>query len=154
MIPVGWFPAATVCDTKRQSIYIANLKGLSPGRLRKSNRPEFNSLEWQGSLSLLPIPSTHNLEGFTRTALANMRYPLLARAKLPPRPGQAALPVPERAGEPSLLKHVVYIIKENRTYDQILGDIKEGNGVWCFLHLWRAHHTESTQARPRLCAAR
>jgi len=41
---------------------------------------------------------------------------------------QPARPVPERVGEPSVFKHVVYIIKENRTYDQVLGDIKEGNG--------------------------
>ena len=38
------------------------------------------------------------------------------------------VPVPERAGEPSVFKHVIYIIKENRSFDQVLGDIKEGNG--------------------------
>ncbi|MEJ2363041.1 MAG: phosphoesterase, partial [Gammaproteobacteria bacterium] len=36
--------------------------------------------------------------------------------------------MPERVGEPSVFKHVIYIIKENRTYDQILGDMPEGNG--------------------------
>ena len=46
----------------------------------------------------------------------------------PPRPGVAPAPVPERTGEPSVFKHVVYVIKENRTYDQLLGDMKEGNG--------------------------
>ena len=61
-------------------------------------------------------------------ALANMRYPLLRKAALPPRPGQPPRAVPERAGEPSVFKHVVYIIKENRTYDQVLGDMHEGNG--------------------------
>ena len=40
---------------------------------------------------------------------------------------QPARPVPERIGEPSVFKHVVYIIKENRTYDQILGDAVPGN---------------------------
>jgi hypothetical protein len=57
-----------------------------------------------------------------------MHFPLLAKASLPPRPNQPPCPVPERVGEPSLFKHVVYIIKENRTYDQVLGDIREGNG--------------------------
>jgi hypothetical protein len=57
-----------------------------------------------------------------------MRYPLLAAAKLPARSGRAPCPVPERAGEPSLFKHVIYVIKENRTYDQVLGDVKEGDG--------------------------
>ena len=57
-----------------------------------------------------------------------MRYPLLQQAALPPRPGQPAQPVPERVGEPSVFKHVLYIIKENRTYDQVLGDMPQGNG--------------------------
>ena len=57
-----------------------------------------------------------------------MRYPLLAQAKLPPRENQPAVPVPERVGEPSVFQHVIYIIKENRTYDQVLGDVREGNG--------------------------
>jgi hypothetical protein len=47
---------------------------------------------------------------------------------LPARPDQPARPVPERAGEPGVFRHVIYIIKENRTYDQVLGDIREGNG--------------------------
>jgi hypothetical protein len=57
-----------------------------------------------------------------------MHYPRLAQAFLPPRPGQPPRPVPERVGEPSVFKHVIYVIKENRTYDQILGDMPEGNG--------------------------
>jgi hypothetical protein len=57
-----------------------------------------------------------------------MRYGLLQEAKLPSRKDQPIKPVPERVGEPSFFKHVVYVIKENRTYDQMLGDLKEGNG--------------------------
>ena len=64
----------------------------------------------------------------TQIALGNMRYGLLQEARLPARPNQPARPVPERVGEPSVFKHVVYIIKENRTYDQVLGDIPQGNG--------------------------
>ena len=51
-----------------------------------------------------------------------MRYPLLAQPQASAARGQPARPVPERVGEPSVFKHVVYIIKENRTYDQVLGD--------------------------------
>ena len=69
------------------------------------------------------MPSEKELEKFTQTALANLRYPLLAQAKLPPRENQTAVPVPERVGEPSVFQHVIYIIKENRTYDQVLGDV-------------------------------
>ena len=128
LIPVGWFPAALVFDHRTDRLYVANLKGLSPGRPRKDGRPEFNSHQYHGSLSLLNVPSPRELAAWTTRALANMRYPLLAQAALPPRPAQPPRPVPERVGEPSVFKHVVYIIKENRTYDQVLGDLKEGNG--------------------------
>ena len=129
LVPIGWFPGAIVYDNARKSVYVANIKGLSPGRPRKSDgRPEFNSHQYHGSISLLKVPSASELSSLTRAALANMRYPLLQQAALPARPGQAARPVPERVGEPSVFKHVVYIIKENRTYDQVLGDIREGNG--------------------------
>ncbi|HWI60083.1 MAG TPA: YncE family protein, partial [Bacillota bacterium] len=129
LVPVGWFPAAVVFDARHQTLCVANLKGLTSGRLRKSDgRPEFSTTQYQGSLSLVPRPSARELAGLTRTALANMRYPLLAQAKLPARPGQLPRPVPERTGEPSLFKHLVYILKENRTYDQVLGDVPAGNG--------------------------
>ena len=58
----------------------------------------------------------------------NLRAPRIAAALLPPRSGQPPRAIPERIGELSLIKHVVYIIKENRTYDQVLGDIPAGNG--------------------------
>ncbi len=129
LIPVGWFPGAIVFDAKHKALCVANIKGLPRGQPRKSNdRIEFNSKQYSGSVSLVPLPSRGGLEKFTRTALANLRYPLLAQAKLPARTSQPARPVPERVGEPSVFKHVIYIIKENRTYDQVLGDIKEGNG--------------------------
>ena len=89
---------------------------------------KFNSHQYFGTLSLVPLPGKRELARLTQTALRNMRHGLLQEAKLPPRPDQPPRPVPERVGEPSVFKHVVYIIKENRTYDQVFGDIKEGNG--------------------------
>jgi hypothetical protein len=74
------------------------------------------------------LPSKTELAGFSRTVLANLRHPLLAQAQLPPRAGQPARPVPGRAGEPSVFQHVIYIIKENRSYDQVFGDVTPGNG--------------------------
>ena len=121
LIPVGWFPAAVVFDDRRQQIYVANLKGVSHAVSR-------SVFDYGNTLSLIPVPSARQLAKFTQTALANLRYPLVAQAKLPPRADQPIRPVPERAGEPSVFQHVIYIIKENRTYDQILGDVKTGNG--------------------------
>ena len=129
LVPVGWFPGAIVYDGPRKSFYVANIKGLGPGRKRPPDgRPEFNSHQYYGSLSLVRQPGPGELPALTRRALANMRYPWLAQASLPARSGQPPRPVPERVGEPSVFRHVVYLIKENRTYDQVLGDLKEGNG--------------------------
>jgi YVTN family beta-propeller protein len=129
LIPVGWFPGAIAYDARHKILCVANIKHISPGRPQKNNgRTEFNTRQFYGSLSLVPEPSPGDLESFTKTALANLRYPLLAEAALPPRAEAAPRPVPERTGEPSVFRHVLYIIKENRTYDQVLGDIKAGNG--------------------------
>jgi DNA-binding beta-propeller fold protein YncE len=129
LIPVGWFPGAIVHDPRRDAIYVANIKGLGPGRKRQpDSRPEFNSHQYHGTVNLIKLPSSRELAALTRKAQVNMRYPLLQQAALPPRPGQPPRPVPERVGEPSVFKHVVYIIKENRTYDQVLGDMPQGNG--------------------------
>jgi DNA-binding beta-propeller fold protein YncE len=129
LVPVGWFPGAIVYDTPRKSLYVANIKGVGQGRTRKSNgRTEYNSHQYYGSLSFVSRPSSKELTRLTQVVLANMRYPLLKHAALPPRPNQPARPVPERIGEPSVFKHVVYFIKENRTYDQVFGDVQEGNG--------------------------
>ena len=129
LIPVGWFPGAVVHDPRRKALYVANLKGVASTRtLNPDVHAANNSHEHRGSLSLVKVPSARELAGHTSAALADMRYPLLKEAALPPRPGQPPRPVPQRAGEPSVFQHVVYIIKENRTYDQVLGDMREGNG--------------------------
>lgn len=130
LIPVGWFPGAIVYDPVRRGLCVANIKGVSPGRPRKSTGvPEFNSHQYHGSASLVPEPARRSdLRAMTRQSLANMRYPLLKQAALKPRSSATPRPVPERVGEPSVFKHVVYVIKENRTYDQVLGDVKAGNG--------------------------
>jgi YVTN family beta-propeller protein len=130
LIPVGWFPGAVVYDAARKEICVANIKGIGSTRhLKPGDKVEFNSHDYFGTVSLLHVPGKPELARFTRIALRNMRYGLLREAKLPPRPNQPPRPVPERVGEPSVFKHVVYLIKENRTYDQVLGDVKEGNGA-------------------------
>jgi YVTN family beta-propeller protein len=129
LIPVGWFPGAIVHDPSRETLHVANIKGVGSGRRTAPDEPrKFNSHQYFGSLSLVPVPKPNELIRHTRQVLANCRREMLEAAQLPPRPGQPPRPVPERTGEPSLFEHVVYIIKENRTYDQILGDMPEGNG--------------------------
>ncbi|HEV2691522.1 MAG TPA: beta-propeller fold lactonase family protein, partial [Verrucomicrobiae bacterium] len=132
LIPAGWFPGAVVFDAAAKKIYVANIKNIGD----KKDKPRvgfglglgYNSKLYTGSVSLVPLPSDKELAAYTHTALMDLRYPLLAAAKLPPRENQPAQPVPERVGEPSTIQHVIYIIKENRTYDQVFGDVETGNG--------------------------
>jgi DNA-binding beta-propeller fold protein YncE len=132
LIPVGWFPGGIAFDARDKRLCVANVKSL-PGKREKAKKElgdgfGFNTKQYSGSLSLVPVPPKRELAKLTQTALADLRYPLLAQAKLPPRENQIAVPVPERAGEPGVFQHVIYIIKENRTYDQVLGDVTNGNG--------------------------
>jgi len=130
LIPAGWFPGAIAFDARRRQIYVANLKSL-PAKMQKAKLGGgfgFNTKQYGGSLSLVSVPSEKQLAAFTQTALDDLRYPLLAQAKLPARENRLPQPVPERVGEPGVFHHVIYIIKENRTYDQVLGDVGAGDG--------------------------
>jgi YVTN family beta-propeller protein len=132
LIPVGWFPGSIVYDRNRNRIDVANIIGVAQTKERapkgKGNGEGFNTKQWYGSLSLVPALSGSRLKKATTLAMDDLRYPLLKEAALPPRPNRAPQPVPERVGEPSVFQHVLYIIKENRTYDEVLGDIAEGDG--------------------------
>ena len=129
LIPVGWFPAALQFDARRRRLCVANMRGIGSAKRFTPGEPaKLNTKDFFGTLSLIPVPTRRQLAVQTQTALRNIRYPRLAEALLPPRPNQPPRPVPERVGEPSVFQHVIYIIKENRTYDQILGDMPEGNG--------------------------
>ena len=129
LIPVGWFPAAIQFDPRTRTLFVANMKGIGAARLLKpDDKVKFTSKDFFGSISCVAEPSGSTLAAFTKTALANLRYPKILEAQLPARPGRPPLPVPERIGEPSVFKHAIYVIKENRSYDQVLGDMPEGNG--------------------------
>nr|MCU0980862.1 YncE family protein [Pirellulaceae bacterium] len=134
LIPVGWFPGAIVYDAARRQLCVANIKGhqLQPLPTKPEAAPAgtsgFNTHQYHGSVSLVPLPAPDELPQLSQTVWNNLHRERIREALLPPRPNQPARAVPERTGEPSLIRHVVYVIKENRTYDQVLGDMAEGNG--------------------------
>jgi YVTN family beta-propeller protein len=129
LIPVGWFPGGVAYDSVRQALCVANIKGIgSTAHLAPGEPIKFNSHQSFGTVSIVPVPGKKELKRLTQSALDNMRYGLLQQARLPARPAQPPRPVPERVGEPSVFQHIVYIIQENRTYDQVLGDVPQGNG--------------------------
>ncbi|MCC7476032.1 MAG: bifunctional YncE family protein/alkaline phosphatase family protein [Pirellulales bacterium] len=135
-IPTGWYPAGLVLDDRRGELYVANVKGIgSRSQGWKGSRKVkgkavfgFNSHDYQGTVSLVKLPTANELAAQTQKVLENNRQTEAISALAPPRPNQSPRPVPERHGEPSLFKHVVYIIKENRTYDQVFGDMEAGEG--------------------------
>ena len=129
LIPAGWFPGALAYDAPRNTVCVANIKGipLKTGK-GENGHPSFNSHQYSGSVLLMPAPSKSALPILSETVWRNLRREAVVQAKLPPRSNQPARAIPERIGEPSRIKHVVYVIKENRTYDQVFGDMKEGNG--------------------------
>ena len=128
LIPVGWYPGAVVYDPSRKRICVANLKGLPNKPSKKENSDGFNSHQHYGSISIVPVPNEEQLAILSEQVAKNMRRNAIREAAMPPRENQPARPIPERIGEPSSIEHVVYVIKENRTYDQVFGDIERGNG--------------------------
>ena len=125
LIPVGWFPGALAFDAApRRACAWPTSKGIRPndeaGRPRASRASIRITIH--GSLSLVPAAEA----GGSARAFRDRLRETCATTRSPPAcsrraTGQPARPVPERIGEPSVFKHVVYIIKENRTYDQVLG---------------------------------
>ncbi|MGB8489477.1 MAG: bifunctional YncE family protein/alkaline phosphatase family protein [Bacteroidales bacterium] len=129
-IPTGAYPSG-ICISPSGMIYVANLEAEGV-RLGLKN-PEskgliYNSHHEMASVSVIRIPSAAYLKAYTDTVIAVNDLSRAALARETPRQAATPLPVPERIGEPSVFKHVLYIIKENRTYDQVLGDMKEGDG--------------------------
>ena len=129
LIPTGWYPGALAVLPRAGMVAVANIKGLGSGAADQlAGKASSNSHRHTGSVSFIRFTDAAGLKAHTRAAMENTKRAVLDAALLPPRPGVAPRPVPERAGEPSTIKHVVYIIKENRTYDQVLGDLPEGRG--------------------------
>src|SRR5207245_5060546 len=78
-----------------------------------------------GALSIVPIPDEKQLAAYTASVYRNCPY---SDALLTNAPSTLKTAIPTKVGDPSPIKHVIYIIKENRTYDQVFGALKQGNG--------------------------
>ncbi len=136
-IPVGWYPGA-VTLAHGGMLCVANIKGVG-SLYEKANEEEkrknglgapsgHNSHDLLGSVTLVAVPGADELERLTVRVGVNMRLPLLHKALHLAGVPECTVPVPSRPGEVSVFKHVIYVIKENRTYDQVFGDMPEGKG--------------------------
>jgi YVTN family beta-propeller protein len=104
-IPVGWYPSGVACSGEK--VFIANCKS--------------------GSITSLPMPTADQLKNYTSRVMADERLPQTLREMARAESGVKPVPVPAHPDEPSVFKHVVFVLKENKTYDQVLGDIGKGN---------------------------
>ena len=125
LIPTEAYPAGLLI--KNNLLVVANLE--SDGANVIDSAKQARSIHHElASVSIIPLPDKQKLVDYTQQAKAQNFLHKVAQWNLPARANVDAVPVPERLGEPSLFKHVVYIIKENKTYDQVLGDVAGANG--------------------------
>jgi YVTN family beta-propeller protein len=142
-IPVGWYP--TSVKFVNGKIYVTNGKGFSSfpnplgpdpykrgaqmayqqGLIKSVDDNQYIGGLMQGTLSIINQPSDKQLGLYAAAVYENTPY---TKEKETSSMAEAGSVIPQKIGEPSAIKHVFYIVKENRTYDQILGDIPAGNG--------------------------
>lgn len=142
-IPVGWYP--TNVKVIGKTIYVTNGKGLSSqanpwgpnptgagqvvlrhaGDSTRPMKVQYIAGLFRGTLSIIKEPSAEQLGVYSRAVYTNTPY--TKEKELNPG-GEAGNPIPMKVGDKSPIKYVFYIIKENRTYDQVLGDVSNGNG--------------------------
>jgi len=132
-IPTGWYPTGAMFTRDGSRILVLSGKGLSSSANPRGNQPGLTGADGQyiggmlqGTLSIVGTPDASTLTAMTTTARAMSPYSDAIR--LAPANAPAGTPVPRRVGDPSPIKHVYYVIRENRTYDQIFGDVDHANG--------------------------
>ncbi len=145
LIPVGYAPSSVVLDAADSELLVANDKGLGatgfgvlppPTNTSENSYAKYygvsdlNTHEDLGTVSIVPIPNSSTLSVMTQQVIDNNHWDLQENilSASGGKPNATPVAIPEKIGSPSLIKHVFVIIRENRTYDQILGDVVGGNG--------------------------
>ena len=137
-IPVGWYPTCVKVIGKK--IFVTNGKGFSsfanpkgPNPVKRrvkhaaddEDGPQYIGSLMKGTMSIIDMPSEKQLSIFSQQVYKNTPY---TKEKESLSQGEEGNPIPKKIGATSPIKYVFYIIKENRTYDQVLGDVAAGNG--------------------------
>jgi len=141
-IPVGWYP--TNVKVVGNKIFVTNGKGFTsmanpygPNPTDKSAKLSYHKGDvaqtvqyiaglFKGTLSIIKEPDANLLALYSQAVYSNTPYD--KNKELTALGIEKGNPIPSKIGDSSPIKYVFYIIKENRTYDQVLGDVKEGNG--------------------------
>ncbi len=132
MIPVAYAPSSVVLDSAENKLIVANDKGVGARYSFETDYgvTDYNTHQDNGTVSIVPVPTTPTLDAMTSEVFANNHWDLTQNIKTAAggKPSVKPVALPKKIGDPSLIKHVFLIIRENRTYDQILGDVAAGNG--------------------------
>lgn len=129
LIPTAWYPNAVALSPDGKHLAVSTLLGAGSAWRDEPKQRFVHS--YRGSVHVVDLPDAAQLASYT-TAVGENNHMRVGPARPEPvaagatRP--APLPVPRRTGDPSTIDHVVYIVKENRTYDQVFGAIGKGNG--------------------------
>jgi YVTN family beta-propeller protein len=134
-IPVGWYPTSVRVTPDGKELLVTDGKGLisradpdgpEPGRPNYVSRQYIGDL-FPGALSIIDLPKGKNFAA-QLSAWTTQAYQCTPQHSVAPMTPVGDNPVPAQPGLPGPIKYCIYVIKENRTYDQVLGDMKEGNG--------------------------
>jgi YVTN family beta-propeller protein len=119
LIPTAWYPSGVAIDPAGRTLFAINMKGLGAGPHLDPTTywPAFMG----GTLSRIPVPNPAQLAAYTAQVAANDRFGV--QPTIP-----AGSVIPSHPGDPTPITHVIYVMKENRTFDQVLGDLGRGNG--------------------------
>jgi YVTN family beta-propeller protein len=132
MIPVAYAPSSVVLDGSANVLLVANDKGIGTRESFECDHGVcgYNTHQDNGTVSIVPIPNSETLATMSTQVYQNNHWDLVQNilSASGGNPGTKPVALPEKIGAPSLIKHVFLIIRENRTYDQILGDVAAGNG--------------------------
>ncbi|MBI4518549.1 MAG: hypothetical protein HY699_22350 [Deltaproteobacteria bacterium] len=143
-IPTGWYPSALALSGDGSRLYVANGKGLGVGAngadLVNISTQTLSQTEYyigriiHGGVSVIDNVNTYDLTAGTAAVRSHNGFDAVSLSWTDTTPGPGEIqrrqpvPVDFGSGPSSLIKHVVFILKENRTYDQVFGDLPEGNG--------------------------
>lgn len=141
-IPVGWYPTSVRLSADGKTLFVTNGKGNTSRPNREGPNPlasgdsyegklrDYIGSLFQGTLSTIAVPTPKQLADMTRVVISNS--PVNLKNPVAVKGAEKALaennPIPAKQGAASPITHCIYIVKENRTYDQVFGDIKKGNG--------------------------
>ncbi len=128
LIPTSWYPSSIDASSDGKYIAVGSLFGPGAGTGTLHGKTSRYVFATRGAVNVVPVPTDAELVGYTTAVSENDRLALASSVAAPANIGVAAArAVPQRPGDSSLVNHVVFIVRENRTYDQVLGDHDMGS---------------------------